>query len=70
MIKNILIPILITQIQIHYNKLRRFIENKPEDNNELFNVLNKIERFTVAAINSKTQTIINIFLNNFLINFC
>lgn len=54
---------------MHYNKLRRFIENKPKDNNELFEALNKIQRFTLAVINSKTQTIINIFLNNFLTNF-
>jgi len=44
-------------------KLRRFIENKGEVSDELFEALNKIERFTTnAAINSKTQTKINTYL--------
>jgi len=47
---------------MHINELRRFIENKGEVSDELFEVLNKIERFTTnAAINSKTQTKINTF---------
>lgn len=46
---------------MHYNKLRRFIENKLVVSDELFEALNKIERFsTNAVINSTTQTKINI----------
>lgn len=56
----------ITQAQMNYKELRWFIENKPEVSNELFDVLDKIERFTPnAAINSKTQTEINTFFKYF-----
>jgi hypothetical protein len=41
---------------MHINELRRFIENKEEVSDELFEALNKIERFTTnAAINSKIK---------------
>lgn len=41
---------------IYYNEWRRFVENKPEVSDELFEALNIIERFTVnAAIISKTK---------------
>jgi hypothetical protein len=49
-------------VHVHYIVSRRFIKNKPEINGELFEVLNKIERFIAnAAINSKTQIKINTF---------
>lgn len=37
----------VTRAQMHYEELRRFIENKPEVSDELFEALNKKERFTV-----------------------
>jgi len=42
------------QAQIHYDESRRFIENHQEVSDELFTVLNQIERFTAnATINDK-----------------
>lgn len=53
---------MITQTWMHYNKLRRFIENIPEVSDALFEALNKKERFTAnAVIKIKSQTKINTF---------
>lgn len=47
---------------MYYNELKQFIKNKPEVSDELYESLNKIERFTAnAAIKSKISNKLNTF---------